>query len=146
MKRRAFLQTGLAAVAVPALPLPAATLASAAPAVPANAAQFWASYFAKLPGHSPVRGVQIAMNMSAAQARRVVSGFVAQGVLSPSALAVPKSRKPLIDLTKNTQVPAELRHLRRAITCTCNPAPGGEDDGAEPGPPMGQGDTAGDQP
>jgi len=120
MKRRAFLQTSLAALAVPAMPLPAASAAPAAVSV--NAAQFWATYFAKLPGHSPVRGVQIAMNVSAAQAQRVVSGFVAQGVLSPSAL-LPQAKRP--DMAQRIEkyalfrrdVPAPLRDLRADILC-----------------------------
>ncbi len=94
----------------------------AAAAVPANAAQFWASYFAKLPGHSPVRGVQIAMNVSAAQAQRVVSGFVAQGVLSPSAL-LPQAKQPnmMQRIEKynifQREVPPVLRDLRAEIIC-----------------------------
>lgn len=113
MKRR-FFTAGLGAVALaPSLPVASITQ----PTLPANV-QFWAKYFAKLPGHSPVRGLQIALKMPAAQAREAVGVLVHQGVIARPNAKPQEFRGLRRYFEVRLDVPLDLQDLRTPTTCS----------------------------
>ena len=138
MKRREFLQSTLAAAALPAIPMPALATVTTAPKVNI-AAKYWASYFATPTGQHALNAVQAGMNVSPLKAQQLVRKFVARGHVSPAAMvthmaqlnqvvvqakpaaarAKPIRFKGSIDLD---DVPKELRNLRANIECDCDMA------------------------
>ncbi len=129
MNRRDFLQTAVAAAAVPVLPTPVmATTRSAAPM--GIAAKYWASYFATVEGQSALQAAHMSGAASMAEAKQLVMRSVARGGYSPGVAAVNTigAGRNMAPRTPNLRrrvkapvddLPEELRNLRAPVKCHC---------------------------
>lgn len=129
MKRRAFLQTTLAAMAMPMVPVPAAPAMSAKRV--SVSAQLWASYFSTPGGQAALARAQSAQNLGAGQAKRMVMRNLAKGGFTPTVIAprTARGQKPhqpsqrataqRVQATPQNELPDALRNLNAPMVCPC---------------------------